>query len=632
MAVPMLFRGYAALLLLVGVLLAPCRAVADADMSLPLQGANAAWLRDPSGQLVVADVVARAAAFQAMQDGSLSKGYTRDVYWLRLILPADLEGRHWLEVPPAVLDDVRVYLPRHGGGWEERRSGDRLPFSSHEAPYRSAAFHLDAAHAGQILYLRIQTTSMMAAVPRLWHDHALRAEADAELLGFGLYLGLMITVALFNLVGWFMMRRPLYGVFSLFVICDVLRWMALDGTANQFFFPHHPAIVATLVTPLLGALGITGALCQISLLQLDRQQPFLLRYYYVVIVLGVLIMLTPLIGNVGLLSTVFFYMLLFAPLLMLRAYLRLWRSGSLASRLVAVAMPVHFLLMLPSNLSVLALLPYDPATMRLAHFTDVPLVLLLHASIMLRGREAKRERNAALAASQREREAREEQGQFLAMITHEVRTPIAVIDAAAYSLRLLDQAGADASPRTARYANIDLAVRRMKTLMELAETHGRLAPGETAVEAAPLDLAQLTRETLAALEPAASARVALSVAPDDTLPPLRGDARLLYFALLNLLDNSLKYARPDSRIDVAIAPRTRGVVWQIRDFGCGVPPAMAEAIFEKYHRLDETADQPGLGLGLPLARQITERHGGHLRLDQGWRAGASFELWLPEAA
>lgn len=220
---------------------------------LSFPGSSLAWLRDSSGALTVEAVAARAADFQPLPGGSLSRGYTRDVYWLRLVLPAAVQGgEFWLEVPPGVLDDVRLYGPQPGNGWLERRGGDMLPFDSREAPYRNTAFRLAQAQAGQVLYLRIQTTSVMAALPRLWRPVALQAANDADTLGYGLYLGFMATVLMLNLVGWAVTRRSLHGLFALFVGCGLLRWFAVDGLASQYLFPHDPLVPALVTNALLG--------------------------------------------------------------------------------------------------------------------------------------------------------------------------------------------------------------------------------------------------------------------------------------------------------------------------------------------------------------------------------------------
>lgn len=629
-------------LFLVGMLGALLCGVAQAsDRGPALFDTNhVSWLRDPGGSLTIERLASRRADFKPLADGRLSRGYTRDVYWLRLVLPVgvDTGGEYWLEVLPLVLDDVRLYEALPDGAWRERRSGDTVPYNAHEGGYRSASFRLEQPRAGQVLYVRVKTTSSMAIAPRLWQASALRTASDEENFGAGLFVGGMLVAALFNAVGWLTVRRGIYGLFALFVMATLLRWCAVDGLVAQYLFPNDVTIPELITNALLGAVVVTVALCEIRFLQLREHFPWLLRYYQLIgIGLGTLTMASPWIGHYGDFATLLFFSSLVTPVITMPAYIRLWRTGGLPGRLITAALLLSYFVMMPSNLSTLGLVSYHPITWQLVRLSDLPMVLMLHASIVLQAREAERARNraqrqasSAQEASDRERRAREEQGQFLAMITHEVRTPVAVIDAATHSLRLLDDLGADPTLRTNRYHSIKQAVGRMKTLMELAEMHGRLEPGERKLDAAPFDMEVLNEEALSALDPREAPRVVVNAA--DALPRLKGDVRLLFFALLNVLDNAVKYAAPGTPIHVDIDAAANGVTWRVRDSGRGVPLGMEEVIFEKYHRLDETSDQPGLGLGLALARQIAEQHGGRLTLDPAWRDGACFELWLPEAA
>ncbi|MDF3839230.1 sensor histidine kinase [Cupriavidus basilensis] len=624
---------------------------ADTDPLL-LQAPDAAWLRDPGGRMTVEQAAARAASFQPLQRG-LSAGFTRDAYWFRVVLPAAAQGgERWLEVPPGVLDDVRLYEPRADGGWSERRSGNAVPFDLREAPYRAASFRLAQARQGEVLYLRVQSARTMAVMLYLWHGPALQAANERENVGYGLYLGFMLTVVLFNLAGWLATRRSLYGLFALFVLAATTRWFAADGLAGQFLFPHDTATTLLFTNVLLGVHFFCVSLFQSRLLQFREYFPFLYRYAQFIMLMGVLVVVASFTGHFGAFATVLYAAGLLGHALSIPAYLRQWRSGSFSGRLTAAAFIVsgrltaagfilYCLSILPSILGTLGLIRLDPAALQAAHLVDLPLVLILHLSIVLQVRdaertsgEAQRQASDALASSLRERAAREEQSRLLAMMTHEVRTPVAVIDAANYSLRLLDESGADRGQRGSRYESIQLAVRRLKSLMELAEARERLMPDGHRIEAAPLDLADLSREVLATVEPQVAERVVLEV--DAPLPRHEGEARLLYFVLLNLLDNAVKYAKPATPIRIGIAPGPnegrRGVVWRISDSGPGVPEGKEEAIFERFLRLDGAADQPGLGLGLPLARKIVEQHAGRLWCDTRRRDGASFVVWLPEAS
>ncbi|QOT76834.1 sensor histidine kinase [Cupriavidus basilensis] len=611
---------------------------------LPLQSPDVSWLRDPGGRLTIAQVAARANGFEPLR-GGLSEGFTRDVVWLKVVLPATAQGgERWLELWPGALDDVRLYQAAANGAWVERRSGNALPFEARDGPdgrNRNLAFRLAQPQPGDVLYLRIRTTGTMVVALRLWHGSELRAASAAANIGYGMHLGFVATAVLFYLGGWLLTRRALYGAFSLLVAVATLRWFAADGLASQFLFPHDATVPLLATKALVGLQWACASLFVICLLQLRERAPYLLAYYRGLMLMGLAVALSSSSDHYGTAVCALYIGVLLGQLLSIPLYLRLWRTGGASGRLVAASLSLYCLIILPGCLGAFGLLPLSLVTMQSAHLLDLPLMLTLHLTIVLRVREAesgrKREREQAceaMASSLRERRAFEEQSRLLAMMTHEVRTPVAVIDAAAYSLRLLDDIGGDRAQRESRYQSIQLAVRRLKLLMELAEARERLVPGEQQLDTGPFGFAELSRDVLASLEPQAAARVSLEAGAG--LPQLDGDVRLLHFALLNLLDNALKYAYPASRIliDIAAGMRegVRGVAWRIRDQGPGIPLGKEDVIFEKFRRLGEIADQPGLGLGLPLARKIMELHGGTLRCDPGWREGACFVAWLPEAA
>jgi len=619
------------------------RAAAADDGPLLLQGTAVSWLRDPGGRLGIAQVAA-AGGFAPLR-GSLRAGRSQDAFWLRVVLPpAVRDSGHLLEVSPGGLADVRLYEGR-GGAWRERPGGGAVPFRQREMPVRGAVFWLARPRPGDVLYLRIRTGQAMAAELRLWREPALQAAAGVATLGAGMYLGLMLTVALFNLAGWLVTRRGLYGLFALFVAAGALRWFVSGGLAGQFLFPAGPAVPQPLADALLALQALCANLFRIRLLQLRERAPRLLRYFQGLVLLGALAVAAAPTGHFTAAMRLLYAATLAGHVLSVPVYASLWRTGGAAGRLIVAALLLYCVVLLPAMLGALGLVPLHPLALQAAQLVDLPAVLALHLVLMLRMRDAERERNQAMlqashavAATERERGAREEQDRLLAMMAHEVRTPVAVIDAAAHSLRLLDDARPDRAQRDSRYQSIRLAVRRLTLLSELAEARERLAPGDGHQPAEPFDLHGLSRQVLATLEPQAAARVALAVraGPAGEAPPqLAGDARLMHFALLNLVDNALKYAYPDTAIRIDIAARghlgRRGVAWRIRDHGPGVPPGKEEAIFEKFQRFDERAGHPGLGLGLPLARRIAELHGGALRCEPDWRAGACFALWLPEA-
>jgi signal transduction histidine kinase len=215
-------------------------------------------------------------------------------------------------------------------------------------------------------------------------------------------------------------------------------------------------------------------------------------------------------------------------------------------------------------------------------------------------------------------------------MAHEIRTPVAVIDAALQSLRVLDD---KATPeRAQRHDRIARAVSRMSALTELALAQDRLEVANWTQDLAPLNLAVLTHDVVGMIAGSAEQRVAIAAGHD--LCEVQADERMLRYALMNLIDNALKYSPAGTPVSVEIGNATHdgraGCHWSIADQGRGIRAGDHERVFQKYYRAEDVAESPGLGLGLYLVAQIVARHGGWVHaVAAPPNTGARFECWLP---
>jgi two-component system phosphate regulon sensor histidine kinase PhoR len=121
----------------------------------------------------------------------------------------------------------------------------------------------------------------------------------------------------------------------------------------------------------------------------------------------------------------------------------------------------------------------------------------------------------------------------------------------------------------------------------------------------------------------------LAIAPD--LPLARLDANALTLAVLNLIDNAIKYAVDGKRIDVFVRPRGEGVELEVKDYGPGIPANEQAHVFERFYRVRRGQKKPirGSGIGLSLVKHIAEAHGGAVTVECGEGFGSSFRLWIP---
>jgi signal transduction histidine kinase len=222
-----------------------------------------------------------------------------------------------------------------------------------------------------------------------------------------------------------------------------------------------------------------------------------------------------------------------------------------------------------------------------------------------------------------------QQRNFVAMISHEFRTPLTVIDAHAQRLiNMKDHIVADGLAE--RASRIRSAVQRITHLMENLLTSTRLVDGAAtlSIHPAELDLAVVLREVCALHREIAPNAV---ISEDFQNLPLAivGDAKLLFQAFSNLLSNAIKYS--SEAVQVHIAARqdraTTNVV--IRDEGLGIPREDIENLFDRYYRGGNVSGITGTGVGLYLAKTVVQLHGGEIGVESTEGVGSVFTVTLP---
>jgi two-component system OmpR family sensor kinase len=228
--------------------------------------------------------------------------------------------------------------------------------------------------------------------------------------------------------------------------------------------------------------------------------------------------------------------------------------------------------------------------------------------------------DALQEALERSRAAEATTRQFVADASHELRTPIASVQATAETLLREQPERPDRDELEARLAGQAARLGRLVgDLLDLARLDADRTRGGTEIDLQSVAWAALDQSGTAA------GRVRVAIDPAGPPPPVRGDSQALVRVVRNLLDN----APPASRIEVTLEGSATEARVRVVDDGPGVPPDERERIFERFVRLDGGA-RPGAGLGLAIARGIARQHGGDLRCDSVER-GASFTLLLPAA-
>ncbi|MEW5719020.1 MAG: HAMP domain-containing sensor histidine kinase [Chloroflexota bacterium] len=227
--------------------------------------------------------------------------------------------------------------------------------------------------------------------------------------------------------------------------------------------------------------------------------------------------------------------------------------------------------------------------------------------------------------------ARQSERHFLSGVSHDLKTPVAIVQG--YVGALLDGTAADEASRQRALSGIQREADRMNALIASLLELARLEAGLTPFAPVAVDVRALARKTLDAFAPQANAKnVMLNDDLPATLPPLQADPTLLERVLANLLDNAIRFTPPGGAIALGGAAESDGVLrlW-VHDTGSGIPPDALPHIFDRFFQVDpaRSSERRGSGLGLAIAREIVQHHGGAINAESQVGQGTRFIVTLP---
>jgi PAS domain S-box-containing protein len=231
-----------------------------------------------------------------------------------------------------------------------------------------------------------------------------------------------------------------------------------------------------------------------------------------------------------------------------------------------------------------------------------------------------------------DRELERMRSDFVATTSHELRTPLAAIYGAIRTLRRSDIALPD-DQREVFLDMIEHEAEHLRTICDQLLTAGRLDAGDLSASLEPVDVVSLVRRVVASAEVGvARTTVVRFVADHESLYAL-ADEDMLRQVLANLVDNAAKYSPNGGEIQIRASASDRRIEIAVEDAGIGIPDDAQARIFEKFFRVDANLNRGvgGAGLGLYIARELTEQMEGRLTLRSAEGRGSIFEVELPAA-
>jgi PAS domain S-box-containing protein len=240
---------------------------------------------------------------------------------------------------------------------------------------------------------------------------------------------------------------------------------------------------------------------------------------------------------------------------------------------------------------------------------------------------AEEERERLLAAAEAANRMKDE---FLATLSHELRTPLNAIVGWA---RILRPGKVDAEDLEEGLAAIERNAQVQSQLVEDLLDISRITSGSLRLDVQRLNITEVIEAALAAVMPAANAKgIRIHKVLDSLVGPVTGDFARLQQIVWNLLSNAVKFTPKGGKVQVLLERVNSHIEVSVIDTGVGIQPEFLPHVFDRFRQADAstTRRQSGLGLGLAIAKQLVEMHGGSIRVKSpGEGQGATFTVMLP---
>lgn len=613
---------------------------------------HAVYLEDPSGNLTIQEVMNLPdRRFSEVAPEQFSGGYSDSTFWFKMTLfyrltESERERSHdWiLEIAYAALDYVDLYYQAHDT-LSHLQSGDRRPQSVRNSPNLNHAFYLRfPPNQAQEVYLRVKTNSSLQIPITIWAPAAIFEHRSRSQLGFGIYLGVLLMMAAYNLLLFFSLRERSYLHYVLYISSFAFLQLSIAGLGSLYLWPAATTWSNISIPFFMGASSLFAIFFTRHFLETYTHSAWTDNILKVVAGFCALLMLLSFVASYQI-SLGFGNVLTFVLSIAL-----IW-TGALAT-VKRYPGAKYFLmgwtcLLIGSTIFMLVstgVLPPNAFTANAAKYGSALEALLLalalgekikavreeKSRIAERAREdlhaGNRELSLGLAQLERSDALKDE---FLAKVSHELRTPLNGILGSLELLRL-----EDIGPEIEEYAlSANISAEHMlelvNTLLGFTEAQSLSAdePGDL------IALADIGKQMQTNYLPQLRDKnLRLSIDLSGELPALLiGDESRLCLILKQLLDNAIKFSS-DGTIQLMVVPEklsidTSMIKFIIQDCGKGIEEEYLQSVFDPFSQA-ASSREGGLGMGLAICRQLVSRMHGEIHAEPS-SAGARIVMSLP---
>lgn len=555
----------------------------------------------------------------------LDLGFQKYPVWLKMNLAfGENEHSDWfLYLGTGLLRDVEVYFMNADGVQQQYKVKNIKNFS--DKPYEHPDFIFPfMAKSGENLtvYVRIKHPNQILMPIYLEDKATLTSDAQNMIFLFGIFVGLIGVLALYNLFVYISTRDIAYLYYVSYILCSGLYFVSLNGIGFQFFWSSLPHIDTYLVLLPIAGVVIFSSLFVIEFLNLRKISMYLVWYFYALACL-IIIFSFPLLNEKFELVAKFYAgatALAFMSFIMVGIYC--WRQQTAYAFYYVLAWIVFSFTVILASLAFLGLAPYDLTYAYAAQFGSVIEAILISLALGARINLLKQESFKAQADNKAK-------SNFIAKMSHEIRTPMTGILGMS---ELLTERLDDATNK--HYNNV--IYQSGQTLLAIINDildYSKIEAGNMEIRIASFDLEKLVLETIEIYKVRAIEKsLELIVDIDPKLPSLvKGDAQRVKQVMSNLLNNSVKFT-PEGQVilKVLVLDEVQGLIKiSVIDSGAGIDESYQQVLFDAFSQEDKAKNtisrqSGGVGLGLTISKQLVEMMGGSMGFSSRRGLGSTF--------
>ena len=614
------------------------------------------WLEDRSRSYALDDILAPniTQQFKHLQGKRFNQGYSNSNFWFHLPIyyrPSgqDTNDKQWMiEIDYPLLESLDIYIKRADGSIEHTKLGTRYPFKERPLQYKNFLIPIAISQNEHIdVYIQLHTDSSVRMQATLYSPAGLIENKVFSMTGYGLFFGAILSMMIYNFFIYLSLKEKSYLLYISYIISFMFFQVSLSGYGYQFIWPEQPSLNLHITIISMIFCSILALQFCLSFLSLNKHAPkashFINGFSVVLIIALVVTFFLPYstVIHIGLGAN------FLSSITIIYAGIWSYNNSYKTARFFLLAWFCLLTGVTTQTLMTLHLVPDNVITGNASAIGFCFEVFLLSLALGDRINQNKLERQrTALITQQQMQKTNEElkrsfekeernnrlKDQFLATISHELRTPM---NGAEGALALIDTEKLDKK----QISYLDVAKNCAHDMTDLIESILRFSE----IQSGDLVIKPQYFELRPAFDPEAvkfrrhcqKKNLDFHWHIDQQLPAyLLADKELLILILNQLTENAIKFTS-SGQVKVSLDQRIRHdkpeLVITINDTGEGIPPDQLENILHGFHQVDgrDNRRHTGLGIGLAICNQLSSMMQGRLNIESEAGKGTCISFYVP---